>query len=82
MTDKILFLPVIHIDQLAKHLGVERRWIKDNWVDRDEPEDRTGPAPCFRDGKAIFFNLTELDEWTKRRSFGSDSTDIEDDLSD
>ena len=74
-------LPIIHIDRLAEVLGLERRWIIDNWLKREEG-DKPGPAPHFRDGHAIFFSLRELDEWAKRRSYGSDYIDIPTDPSD
>ena len=47
-------LPIIHINELAKQLKVERRWLIDHWINRDEPDDSFGPAPHFRDGQNIF----------------------------
>ena len=69
-------LPIIRIDQLAKELEVERRWVIEHWINRQEPDDPVGPAPHFRDGNHVFFDREELHEWAKRRSYGSDSTDI------
>ncbi len=55
-------LPIIHIEQLAKQLDIERRWILDNWVNRQ-------PAvPHFRDGHHVFFNLEQLNDWSKQRA--------------
>ena len=69
-------LPIIHIDHLAKELGVERRWIMDNWLKRVQADDSAGPVPHFRDGHNVFFDLEELHLWARRRSFGSDFTDM------
>ncbi|WP_146569119.1 hypothetical protein [Posidoniimonas corsicana] len=55
---------MIHIDTLAEHLRVERRWIINHWLKYDGP---AGPCPHWRDGQNTFFHVGDLDEWTHRR---------------
>lgn len=62
--------PIIHIDQLAEQLGVERRWIIEHWINRTADES-VGPVPHFRDGKHWFFSVAEIQEWARRRSYSA-----------
>ena len=69
-------LPIIRIDQLAKELDLETKWIHRNWLN---PPSGKAPMPHFRDGRYVWFNREEIGEWSKRRSYGLDSTDTETD---
>jgi len=65
--------PVIHIGQLAKALGLERRWILDHWINRESTGDSIGPVPHFRDGHHVFFPLNALEQWAESRATGATS---------
>lgn len=69
LSRKCAMLPIIHIDQLAESLLLTRDWIVRKWLKSDNP------PPHFRDGDSVFFELEELRQWARRRSFGSDSID-------
>ncbi len=62
-------LPIIHIDQLAEQLNLTRDWINRQWLRSDNP------PPSFRDGDSVFFEISEFQQWARRRALGS--TDIE-----
>lgn len=76
---EIDMLPIIHIEELATKLNLERRWIVDHWI---TPYREAENKPWFKEGANIFFNLELLNEWTKRQSYGSDFTDTPIDPSD
>jgi hypothetical protein len=54
-------LQIIHIEDLARLLHVERRWINEHWFDRDDP------APALCEGRNVFFHVGELEAWFLRR---------------
>jgi len=61
-------LPIIHIDRLAEQLNIERRWIIDHWINRENTVDSGGPAPHFRDGHHVFFPVKALEQWAESRA--------------
>jgi excisionase family DNA binding protein len=53
--------PLMTIDQLAKHLNVEKGWIYDRTRNKEDG------IPHVKVGKYVRFNITEVMEWLKNQ---------------
>ncbi|MEM8866457.1 MAG: hypothetical protein AAGF31_13005 [Planctomycetota bacterium] len=58
-------------DAVRHAMKAARQWLYRNWINTPDP------APHFRCGDRLFFEIGELEAWAKRRSLGSDSTSTE-----